>query len=118
MIGSVLDGFSVVKEAPSRTRRVKAAALLHCAVHLVRSNQDRLFDVDRPCGICGERERRGANVIRKIGNRVDIRVAKRKVQVLQFAPDRAEELFHGLPSLGATFGDQSLDTIPGKGYLN
>src|SRR5262245_4206556 len=86
---------------PLRTRRAEALAFLRRLIHLLGGDQYRSFDTGLAGPVPRKRDGRGACVIGEIYYRENIGITESKIQRLQFASGRFEELLSCLPPLGA-----------------
>src|SRR5262249_53843973 len=86
---------------PLRTRRAEALAFLRRLIHLLGGDQYRSFDTGLAGPVPGKRDGCGACGIGEIYYRENIGITESKIQRLQFASGRFEELLGCLPPLGA-----------------
>ena len=61
---------------------MKALAFLRRLVHFLGGDQHRYFEIDRRCGIGGERNGSGTDIVGKIRNGKHVGVSESKIQSL------------------------------------
>ena len=90
----------------------KTFTLLRGLVHLFGGDEYRRFGMNRSGRIRSQRNRRGAHVVREIGNRINVCIAKCEIHDFQFATHGTEELLDQLPPLGSAFLGKSSSPFP------